>query len=210
MLEPQLACPEGLVYDDDAHSYLLDGEPVPSVSGLIRVIDPDQYAGIAEDVLQRAAERGNAGHKLIALDCREDLDFESLSELAQLHYIAWDQFRSDFGFDVEYSERCVASRKHRFAGTLDLAGRLRKHRKHKGQWLVDIKFTAALPILTGAQTAGYSLAAEECLPGWAADTPRGCLHIVRDTYRFHEYTSRIDRAAFLASRTILNYRSMKL
>lgn len=206
ILDPQLSLPPGLEYDDASHSYKLDGESVPPVSTLLKVVNPDQYVAVAEEVMERARTRGTNCHAMIALDVRGQLDLASLSSVLTDQYLAWQQFLTDYGFECEHSERCVASRRHRFAGTLDLAGRLTKHRRLRGTWLVDVKNVAAEPQMVGPQTAGYSIAASESIPGWDPDTPRGCLWIYGTKYKFIECPRVSDRAVIIAARTIHNYR----
>lgn len=209
MIEPQLTLPQGLEYNEAEHTYRLDGSTAPACSTVLKVIEPDMYLAVREEVMERARTRGTNGHAMIALDVRDQLDMASLTDQLAEHYLAWDAFRHDYGFECEYSERCVASRKYGYAGTLDLAGRLTKHKRLRGRWLVDVKFVAAEPKLVGPQTAGYSLAAEESIPGWEKDTPRGCLWIRGDKYQFIECPRVSDRAVFIAARTVLNWREMK-
>lgn len=211
MLEPQLTLPERVTYDDDAHVYTIDGRPAPSVSAILEVIDPDKYAGIAEDVLARAAQKGSNSHAMVALDVRDDLDVGALSGHLVDNYVAWQAFLDDYGFECEYSERVLASYRHGYCGTLDLCGHIKKHRNKamRKRWQVDLKFTAAEPDMVGIQTAGYNIAAAETLAGYDVDTPRGCLWIRGDRYKFLELTNRSDFALFQAGRSIYSYRREK-
>jgi hypothetical protein len=205
MIEPQLTCPAGVSYDDAAHAYRLDGKAVPSVSAILKVVQPDLYENIAEDILQRACERGNNGHAMIALDVRDDLDYLSLEGQLLDHWEAWDRFRNDYRFDCEYSERIVASRNHRYCGAIDLIGKI-KHKRKPGRWQVDIKFTSSKPSLVAIQTAGYNIAASETLPNYDVRTPRGCLWITGNKYSFIELPDAMDRAVFISGKTIYNWR----
>lgn len=64
-----------LEYDDDTHTYLADGVILPSVTQILSLKFKDQYKGVNEDVLARAAERGTQIHKAIELYCKgEDLE----------------------------------------------------------------------------------------------------------------------------------------
>lgn len=206
MIEPQLTMPDWVQYDDATHTYTVDGVVQPSVSTILSVIDPDKYAGIREDVLARAAARGSATHSMIALDVRNDLDVSSLEGNLVEDYLSWQKFCDDLGFECEYSERVVASKKDAYCGTLDLVGRLTKHKKKKGRWMVDIKRTAARPDMVDIQTAGYNVAAAESLPDYDPATPRGCLWIRGDRYEFFELTSPSDFAMFRSGLNVYNYR----
>lgn len=203
MLEPQLTCPEGVVYDDGAHTYHLDGALVPSVSALLKVINPDEYAGIDADVMARASARGSFRHDMIALDVRGQLDTAALDDAVD-DYLAWLQFCEDFRFKPQFSERVVACRAHKFCGTLDLAGTL-VYKGTPGEWLVDIKFTAMLPVLVDPQTEAYRMAAVESI-GMDPKARRGCLWIRNGKYRFVELTDRSSRALIVSARSIYHWR----
>lgn len=205
MLEPQLACPGGLVYNDERHTYELDGARVPGVTSLLHVVAPDLYAGIAEDVLMRAAERGHNRHAMIALDVRNNLDLASLDDEMLDDWAAFDEWRTQMQVEVEHSERCVASRKHGYGGTIDLGCTL-VYKGSRDRWVVDAKFTAAMPKLVDIQLAAYKQAAVESLPGYDDKTRRGCLWIRGGKWKFYEATNRFDTAAVIAARTILRRR----
>ena len=59
-----------LEFDEDTHTYLVDGIIVPSVTQLLSKKFPNKYSNIPPDVLRRAAERGTAIHKSIEDYCR--------------------------------------------------------------------------------------------------------------------------------------------
>lgn len=206
-LDPQLSCPEGLVYDDEVHSYALDGSPVPAVSTLLNIALPDLYEGIREDVLMRAAERGHNRHAMVALDVRDNLDFGSLDDDMLADWAAWDEFRHLTNFEVQHSERCVVSRKHKFAGTLDLAGVL-TYKGRRDLWVIDEKYTAQRPALVDVQLAGYKQGAAESLPGYE-NARRGCLWIRDGKFKFSEATNPSDLSVLLAARTIHHWRNTK-
>lgn len=206
MIEPQLTCPDGVIYNDAVHSYTIDGLLAPGCSSILKVVDPDAYQFVEAEVLERAATRGRNGHAMIALDVRNELDLSSLPEEHEGHYIAWQKFCFDFGFVPTHSERVVCSRKYRYCGTIDLVGQLLKHKRIVGRWQVDIKFIAAEPKMVELQTAGYNIAASECIDGYDPNTPRGCLWIKGDTYRFIECNNPGDRAVFISARNIYDWR----
>lgn len=206
MLDPQLLAPDGVVYDDDAHSYTLDGVRVPSVSQICSVVKPDEYAMVSADVLARASARGRACHAMCALDVRDQLDVSSLGEELLFYYSQWDEFRANFIVDVHHSERVVCSRKFMYCGTLDLIATLRLRGK-KIRALIDLKFTAAMPALVKVQTAGYKVAAIESL-GEKLDLARFCLWFPRTGgYRLAEHKEeRADTTVFQSARTIIHWR----
>lgn len=206
VLEPQLCCPEGVAYNDALHAYTLDGVPAPSVSEVLQLVNPDQYAMVSAEILERASKRGRAGHEMIALDTRNMLDiYELEDELLVSQYLAWDKIRHDLQIEVLYSERVVCSRRHKFCGTLDLIASL-VYKGKRELWLLDAKFTAQLPPLVGVQVAAYSVAAEECLPAGHVPKRRGCIWIKNGTAKLVEMPNPADRAVFIAGRTLLNWR----
>ena len=70
-----------LEYDDDTHTYLVDGIIVPSITQILKVRFSGKYAGVDKDTLQRAAQRGTDIHKAIELYCREQTE----SDYKELH-----------------------------------------------------------------------------------------------------------------------------
>lgn len=70
-----------LEYDDDTHTYLVDGIIVPSITQILKVRFGGKYAGVDKDTLQRAAQRGTDIHKAIELYCREQTE----SDYNELH-----------------------------------------------------------------------------------------------------------------------------
>lgn len=69
-----------LTYNDEDHSYQLDGRPVPSVTEIVGLLTARKYSDANAAMLQQAQRRGTAVHELCeAIDCGvdpEDLDIE--------------------------------------------------------------------------------------------------------------------------------------
>lgn len=59
-----------LEYDDDTHTYLVDGIIVPSVTQLLHSRFGHKYDNVSEEVLNNAAERGTRIHKAIESWCK--------------------------------------------------------------------------------------------------------------------------------------------
>lgn len=70
-----------LEFDNDTHTYLVDGIIVPSITQILKVRFGGKYAGVDKDTLQRAAQRGTDIHKAIELYCREQTE----SDYKELH-----------------------------------------------------------------------------------------------------------------------------
>ena len=106
-----------LEYFDDEHIYLLDGVIVPSISRITKATNPDQYAGISEEVLKRAASAGTAVHKAIEDWCIEGTESD-LPELRGFKFL-----QKHYKFEVMANEIPVAyfkDTKPFMAGRLDL------------------------------------------------------------------------------------------
>lgn len=53
----------GVVFIRDTHQYFLNGKELHGITGMIsRQLFPNEYSGVSEDVLKRAAERGTSVH----------------------------------------------------------------------------------------------------------------------------------------------------
>lgn len=63
-----------LEYDDDTHTYIVDGVIVPSVTQVLKVKFGGMYNSVAPEVLKKAGERGTAVHKSIEDYCTKGID----------------------------------------------------------------------------------------------------------------------------------------
>lgn len=70
-----------LEYDDESHTYIVDGVIVPSVTQILGVKFGNKYAGVNRSTLERAANRGTAIHEAIESFCKYGKD----SELKEVH-----------------------------------------------------------------------------------------------------------------------------
>lgn len=151
-----------LSFDRETHQYYWNGEPVVNVTRITNSLN--DYAGIPEEVMRAAADRGDAVHYATELYDRGELGApEDQPEVLQGYIRAWVKFRDDTGFEPQNIEARVFSEKYRYAGTLDRAGffaRL-KHVKTDALCLLDIKATASVMPGVGPQTAAYKQAYEE-------------------------------------------------
>ena len=59
-----------LEYDDESHTYIVDGVIVPSVTQILAVKFGNKYAGVNRSTLERAASRGTAIHEAIENFCK--------------------------------------------------------------------------------------------------------------------------------------------
>lgn len=109
---------EGLVFNEADHSYFLDGVRVPSVTGILKA------EGFIDDRFfdEWSRDRGSMVHLATHYDDLGELDEDSLDPVIVPYVEAWRRFKRESGFIVEASETGLASRVHRYAGTLDTRG----------------------------------------------------------------------------------------
>jgi hypothetical protein len=126
-----------LLFLDEGHKYIVNGEEVPSVSELCRFISREVYGDVAQFRLDNAAERGTKIHKAC-----EVLDKYGTAEVESdiLPYLqAYLQFRKDHSVKwdkVEYQSYHPALH---YAGTIDRYGVV-----DGSATLLDIKSSSAL------------------------------------------------------------------
>lgn len=189
-----------LQLDTVAHRYRLDGAVVP---GVTRVLAPlYDFSAIRSDVLEHKRQIGEALHMAIELDLRDALDADSLDPEVAGYFDGWRRFRRETRFECRFSERQVASKKFRYAGTLDLAGLI-----DGAESLIDGKTTAALHPATALQTAAYLAAASE-MGLIRSNARRYALRLKPDgTYVLDQHKDRNDFAVFLSCLSLHNWRS---
>lgn len=185
---------------EDTHTYLLDGNPVPSVTEIIKpMVD---LTRVPPGVLEFKRSLGKAVHKAIELYERQDLDVDTLDQEAMPFFEAWLKFKAETGFRAVLTEQIVWSAKLRYAGTLDVLGS-----RYSGpdadvnvfhpDELLDCKCVWTMGSATGPQTAGYALALQES--HGIKVKKRGGLQLLRDgTFKFFPYTSANDENVFKA------------
>jgi hypothetical protein len=140
----------GLLFDETAHLYYLDGRWVPGVTSVLEGVGLINYRflGARRD---QYLERGRAVHKATHYDDESDLKGETIS-IEILGYLrAWRAFRADYGFVPRLIEHQVFNRQYGFAGTLDRTGTLRDGT----EIILDIKSGRA-PWAVRFQLAAYA------------------------------------------------------
>lgn len=197
----------GLVYDDDAHTYTLDGRVIPSVTQILKqVVD---FSMVPPDILERKCAIGSALHMAIALDHADDLDYDSLDASVLPYFEAWRKFVADMGtaLVIHAAEVPMASKKWNYGCTPDLWGRI-------GHDLVciELKSTAAIHPAVGLQTAAQVEALIENKAFGPQDMPRVvrrfALQLKPDgKYTPKEFTAKGDFGVFIALRSVWGWRA---
>ena len=90
--------PIGLLeYIDETHTYVFEGEVLPSVTQIIA--DPGDYAGVSEQVLHEAAQKGTAMHNAIEQYEKYGTENNDIEELYHYKFL-----KEKIGFKVLESE----------------------------------------------------------------------------------------------------------
>lgn len=128
---------------------------MPRVSTVLRILD-DSYAGVPERVLETAAERGEALHRLClsylaAMDglCDYPSDIPQDYRSAYLAFVGWIMTNQVEPVAVEQQ---ATSSKYGFTGTPDA---LVSYGPHKLLTILDLKFTAAILRTNRVQVQAY-------------------------------------------------------
>jgi hypothetical protein len=90
-----------LVFDETLHRYTLDGEPLPSVTGILQRAGLVDFSQIPTFVLAAARERGTKVHRAIHFYNEDDLDVAGFRDLFPDYWpyvAAWIKFRLVSGF----------------------------------------------------------------------------------------------------------------
>jgi len=186
-------------FEPISHRYALDGRPVPNVTRVIG--DLHDYSSIPSGALERKRAIGAALHRAIELDLDGELDPASIDPNVSGHFTAWRSFLTEKHFECYLCECRVASRKYRYAGTVDLVGEI-----DAKEVLIDAKVSREPHPAARLQTAAYLNAA--CEMGFLApSTRRFALYLHADgRYSLEPHPGKDDLAVFLACLARYNWR----
>ena len=171
----------------DVSAYTVGGVRVPSVTECLAAVGMTDFSHVDPATLAQAAQRGRMAHAITArID--QGRPVGDIPGYVQPRVAAYEKFKADTGFVPELIEHVVVSASHRYAGTLDRVGLLRRERS-----LIDLKCSAAVYRSVGRQTAGYAIALGE------PRMPRYALRLLPDgSYRLDRLADRADPHTFLA------------
>jgi hypothetical protein len=192
-----------LTFVEENHTYYWNGERVPNVTRVIASLT--DYSRIDAEVLARAQAEGIAIHRMVDLDCKNNLG--AVADWMKGRFEAWNKFKADTGFECVASEKQMYHHLLGYAGTADLFCFLPKLRKLRGLANIDVKRSLYAGPAIGLQTAGYA-ALWDRQPDEALKVKhRGSL-VLNDngTYRLNFYEDVEDWTAFLACLQQLRWR----
>jgi hypothetical protein len=145
-----------LQFDPATHSYTLGGQPLPSVTTILRKVLGDPTGGNAQ---QWHLDRGSAAHALYAILGRgDDLGLYQYDARLDGHVRCWRDWQSAEAVTFLGAEMPVASERYGYAGTLDALAE--SPRWPAGAWIVDYKQSTSRR--DRLQLAAYAIAVEEC------------------------------------------------
>ena len=142
--------------DEESHTYIVDGQEVPSVTTILNYMSDVEYGGINRAVLDQAARRGSLVHEYTELiDC--DYDPEEVEYEVVGYLKAYKDFLRDYKPDWVMIEEPLYCEDYGYAGTVDRIGYI-----DGNLCIVDIK-TLASPtkmqkFTVSAQTSAYERA----------------------------------------------------
>lgn len=112
---PQL--PE-LTFEEDSHTYRLDGLIIPSVTTLMKPLSEAYYGGIDAKVLGKAADRGSAVHS--AIDLYSKYGVIDIEPELEGYFEAFRAWAKDFEVKPYATETRTYNRSLLYAGTVDM------------------------------------------------------------------------------------------
>jgi hypothetical protein len=180
-----------LTFDEAAHLYRWNGNPVPNVTRIIKpLID---YSFVDPEKLERARQQGKAIHKMVELEIRGEP--YTLPAWLEPYRAAWWKFVGETGFECWFSERRTFHHGMHYATTPDLESAI-----------VEIKRSFAAGLAVGVQTAAQKAAVEsdKHMPRFRE---RFGLQLRDDgTYRLQHHTDKDDFNVFLSCLTLHRWR----
>jgi hypothetical protein len=183
-----------LTFDPQTHRYTLNGQPVPSVTGMIKLVMPREYRD------EFARDRGTAVHMATDLEDRGQLDESSLDERIIPYVNAWRKFKAEAKAKVIHTEMAVGHPLYRYAGTLDniveIGGDMVLVDKKTGDIVPEVQIQLAL----------YELAYYATVPKARKIQRRLAIQLKEDgSYRCHWFDSKHDKQLALSWLTVAQW-----
>ena len=174
-------------FDPETHAGWLDGQQLPSVTGILRDMGIVSYADVPEAVLEQARIRGEAAHHAIMLANEGTLDPATVDEEIEPFLFGYEGFRAATSFVPVFFEQPLHDPALRFFGIPDAAGPVNGELA-----VVDFKAIEHLSQPSEVQLAAYKMLLRAA--GYEV-TKRYIVQLKRDgTYRLHPCTDHLDEA----------------
>ena len=147
-----------IIFDESTHTYLVDGEEVPSVTTILQPLSMRAYSAVNPSVLEYARNRGKAIHEALEMyDLGGELEATPEIEGYIRAYLEWEQVYKPTWSGVEEIVYCESEK---FIGTLDRVGTL----NGREFAIVDLKTstpTKEALVSVCVQTSAYAMAYTE-------------------------------------------------
>lgn len=141
-----------LEFIDEIHTYVLDGEIIPSVSDILKFMFPNKYKGVSEEVLEKKAEYGSIVHLAIE-NLENGLKMPKLNYLQEASIEEYGRLKKKNNLEVVTQEQMV-NYKRFYAGRFDMIATI-----NGKECLCDIKTTSELDLeYLSYQLSFYELA----------------------------------------------------
>ena len=159
-----------VTYDPKKHLCKIGGNPVTSVTRVLRSNADEEFFALNYAKIQAAGELGSHVHHLTELQClgkkvteskylpkffknHDDEIKEKVINRVRLSLRGWENFRNDHSIETpkEWVEYFVYDVQHRYSGLIDRIIKVPK----RGNWILDIK-TGMLKPQVWLQTGGYA------------------------------------------------------
>lgn len=180
-------------FDPVDHVYTLNGNVLPSVTGIIKPLF--DFSMIKPEVLEYKRALGTAVHLATELYDADDLDEDSLDEAVIPYLNAWKKFKVEMKVEIITSEQPIYHVCRGYAGMLDRTATVNKR-----PFIIDIKCTAALSPATGIQLAGY-----KDMIGQPHNRRAAVQLKPNGNYVFEEYDDDSDLSTFLSLLNVQNW-----
>jgi len=181
-----------LTFDEESHTYRVDGEIVPSVTQILKgaALTPSFRGGSGV-----AMTRGSFAHLATELDDKGELDEATVDPANLGHLEAWRKFKVESGIEILAIEERVYNDMYRYAGTLD-----RRVMYQGWESVIDIKTGNSYP-WHPIQTAAYAMAL-------GRDVSRFSVYLSDSgSYKLEEHTDKNDQLVFMAAIRLADWRS---
>ncbi|GAA4401125.1 hypothetical protein [Quisquiliibacterium transsilvanicum] len=182
-----------LTFDEQTHTYYLNGQKVPGVTSVLSPLT--DFSRVPPHVLQAASDFGKAVHRACELHDLGELDHNTLDPALWSYLDAWIAFSADHSVEWEQIEQPAYNATMRYAGTPDRFGKVNGR-----PTVVDIKSTAQLYPAVGPQLAAYANALQQPYADRLAVQLKG-----DGTYVAKPYTDPADWPLFCSLLTLRNW-----
>lgn len=177
-----------LTFTEEGHRYELDGQPVRSVTGILRKVGLINFDNIPPSILEAARRRGTTVHRAIHFANEHDLDVDEFCRTfpGYAGYLqSWLRLIETGRLGVQLCEHRVANRAPRYSGTFDFLGLFDGHAA-----LLDYATGRPEDAAKHLQTAAYVMAAKI----WANEPGEERLKTFLDQHSFiARYSVQLDK-----------------